>query len=99
MLVFVDVLPFWDLLRRRIGVRAVFTGINAGVVGLLVAAPIDPIWPAAILTLADALTAALALLARVRWRMSPWWVVTGCAAVASLAAWLWTLAVPSQRPA
>jgi chromate transporter len=88
VLVVVGVLPFRDLLRRRIGVRAVFTGTNAGVVGLQVAALIDPIWPAAILTLADALTAALALLALVRWRVSPWWVVTGCAAVASLAAWL-----------
>ena len=87
MLVVVGVLPFWELLRQRIGAGEVFTGINAGVVGLLVEALIDPIWPAAILSLADALMAAVALLALLRWRISPLWVVTGCAAVASFAAW------------
>lgn len=84
VLVVVGVLPFWDLLRRRIGARAVLTGINAGVVGLLVAALIDPVWPAAILNWTDGLLAGVALLALLRWRISPLWVVLGCSAAASV---------------
>ena len=86
LLVVVGVLPFWDLLRQRVGVRAVLTGVNAGVVGLLVAAFIDPVWPAAILSVADLALAAVALVALVRWRVSPLWVVLACAVVASLLA-------------
>ncbi len=37
------VLPFWDHLRRRTGVRAAFAGVNAAVVGLLLAALYTPI--------------------------------------------------------
>lgn len=80
----VGVLPFWDLLRQRIGVRSVLTGINAGVVGLLVAAFIDPVWPAAMQSVGDVLLAGVALAALLRWRISPVWVVSGCAAAASL---------------
>lgn len=84
LLVVVGVLPFWDLLRQRTAVRATLTGINAGVVGLLVAAFIDPVWPSGILSAPDALLAGVALVALVRWRVSPLWVVLGCAVVASL---------------
>ncbi len=37
------VLPFWDHLRRRTGVRAALAGVNAAVVGLLLAALYTPI--------------------------------------------------------
>lgn len=84
VLVAVGVLPFWDLLRWRIGARAVLTCINAGVVGLLVAAFIDPVWPAAILHWPDGLLAGLVLVALLRWRISPLWVVLGCSAAASV---------------
>jgi NADH:ubiquinone oxidoreductase subunit H len=53
---------------------------------LLVAAFIDPVWPAAILSVADLALAAVALVALVRWRVSPLWVVLACAVVASLLA-------------
>jgi chromate transporter len=79
LLLVVGVLPFWDLLRTRQGVRAVMTGVNAGVVGLLVAAFIDPVWPSAIGSPLDVALAALALAALWRWRISPLWVVLGCA--------------------
>ena len=37
-LLLVGVLPFWDALRRGGGIRAALTGVNAAVVGLLLAA-------------------------------------------------------------
>ena len=37
-------LPFWDRLRHRTGVQAAMRGVNAAVVGVLLAALYDPIW-------------------------------------------------------
>ncbi|MFA7664685.1 MAG: chromate efflux transporter [Burkholderiaceae bacterium] len=42
------VLPFWDALRQRAGIRPALAGINAGVVGILLAALYDPVWTGAI---------------------------------------------------
>ncbi|WP_343632589.1 chromate efflux transporter [Roseateles sp.] len=68
-LLVVGALPFWDSLRRRTTVRAALMGVNAGVVGLLIAALYDPLWTSAIHSKADfglALTAfGLLVLARV----------------------------------
>jgi chromate transporter len=84
LLLVVGLLPFWEALRQRPGVRTAMTGLNAGVVGLLVAALIDPVWPSAIHTPADFALALLALLALIRWRLSPLWVVLGCAGAGAL---------------
>src|SRR6185437_14974153 len=43
-LLVIGVLPFWEDLRRRSGARATLGGINAAVVGLLIAAFYDPVW-------------------------------------------------------
>jgi chromate transporter len=37
-------LPFWDALRRRQGAQAALAGVNAAVVGLLIAALYTPVW-------------------------------------------------------
>ena len=42
-------LPFWDQLRRKEDFRGALKGINAVVVGLIVAALYDPVWTSAIL--------------------------------------------------
>lgn len=84
LLLVVGLLPFWEALRQRPGVRTAMTGLNAGVVGLLVAALIDPVWPSAIHTPADFALGLLALLALIRWRLSPLWVVLGCAGAGAL---------------
>src|SRR4030095_10896060 len=51
-------LPFWDRLRRRAGLRAAIQGANASVVGVLLAALLDPVlkesihgWPDAAVVL------------------------------------------------
>ncbi|HXH83997.1 MAG TPA: chromate efflux transporter, partial [Candidatus Tectomicrobia bacterium] len=86
-LLVVGVLPYWDTLRRRPAVQAALSGVNAGVVGLLLAALYRPVWVSAIATAADVAFAlgAFALLAL--WRTPPWLVVLlGAAAGAVLPA-------------
>lgn len=41
-------LPFWESLRRRLGVQRAMAGANAAVVGVLLAALYDPLWTTAI---------------------------------------------------
>ncbi|MCD5324905.1 MULTISPECIES: chromate transporter [Pontibacillus] len=47
-LLLIGVLPFWNTLRKIHRVRAALLGVNAAVVGLLIAAFYDPIWTSAI---------------------------------------------------
>ncbi|WP_312917356.1 chromate efflux transporter [Stenotrophomonas sp.] len=47
-LVLVGALPFWESLRQRKDLQAAVSGINAGVVGILLAALYDPVWTSAI---------------------------------------------------
>lgn len=73
-------LPFWDGLRARPRVRAALMGINAAVVGLLLAALWNPVITSGIRGVGEALLALVALVALMRWKWPPWVVVTGCAA-------------------
>jgi chromate transporter len=47
-LLVVGALPFWDALRQRNPLRSAMAGVNAGVVGILLAALYDPVWTSAI---------------------------------------------------
>ncbi|WP_454766638.1 chromate efflux transporter [Cupriavidus campinensis] len=76
-------LPFWERLRRNAGAQAALAGVNAAVVGLLVAALYQPVWTSAIHAPADVALALLALVALAAWRVPPWLVVLACA----LAGW------------
>lgn len=70
-------LPFWEQLRRNGGMQAALMGINAAVVGLLLAALYDPIWTSAILDSQDFCLALLGFVALVFWKLPPWLVVAG----------------------
>jgi len=74
-LLLIGVLPFWDTLRRRSGVRSALRGVNAAVVGLLLAALYRPVWTSAILGPADFAIGILAFLMLALWAMPPWLVV------------------------
>lgn len=76
-------LPFWERLRRQSATRAALAGVNAAVVGLLLAALYHPVWTSAVLAPADFALALLALIALAVWRLPPWAVVAACA----LAGW------------
>jgi chromate transporter len=68
-------LPFWDALRRHAGMRAALAGINAGVVGILLAALYTPIWTSAVRRPADfALASVLFVLLAFR-KAPPWAIV------------------------
>jgi chromate transporter len=80
------ILPFWDGLRRRSFVRRALTGINAAVVGLLLAALYRPVWTSAIHGPADFGIGLSAFLLLALWSVPPWLVVILGALSASLLA-------------
>lgn len=68
-------LPFWEELRRRPTAQSALKGVNASVVGLLLAALYHPVWTAGILNAADFALAAAAFLMLFMWKTPPWLVV------------------------
>lgn len=76
--------PFWEQLRRNARAQAALIGVNAAVVGLLLAALYQPVWTSAILTVQDFALALVALVALMFWKVPPWLVVLGC----GIAGWL-----------
>jgi chromate transporter len=87
-LLVVGTLPFWDQLRRLPAAQAVLRGVNAAVVGLLLAALYNPVWTAGILNAYDFALAVAAFLLLFMWQLPPWLVVVlsalGGAAIARL---------------
>jgi chromate transporter len=79
-LLVIGALPFWDVLRRRPLVQAALRGVNAAVVGLLLAALYDPVWTSGIRAPADFALAIAALLLLALWKLPPWLVVAVTAA-------------------
>ena len=87
-LLLLGVLPFWEGLRRRRAVRRALVGVNAAVVGLLLAALYDPVWTAAVAGPRDVALVLAAYLALAVWKVPPWAVVVAVAvATVGLAAW------------
>ena len=74
-LLVIGALPVWDALRRIGAVRNALLGVNAVVVGLLLAALYDPVWTSAILSAADFGLALAAFTLLVFWKTPPWLVV------------------------
>ncbi|HEX6144843.1 MAG TPA: chromate efflux transporter [Geminicoccaceae bacterium] len=74
-LLVIGVVPRWASLRARSDVRSMLKGVNAAVVGLLLAALYDPVWTSAVGTPADFALALAAFLLLVGWRVPPWLVV------------------------
>jgi chromate transporter len=81
-------LPFWDTLRRQPAAQAALKGVNAAVVGLLLAALYHPVWTSGIANAGDFAIAVVAFLLLLVWQAPPWLVVIlSAAAGAALAAW------------
>lgn len=77
-------LPLWESLRRHAAMRSAMLGINAAVVGLLLAAFYHPVWTSAIFSSGDFMLAAACFLLLVQWKCPPWIVVLLGALVAGL---------------
>jgi chromate transporter len=78
-LLVIGALPFWDAFRRRPQAQATLRGINAAVVGLLIAALYQPVWISGIARPIDFAVAAAAFLLLFMWQAPPWLVVMLCA--------------------
>ncbi len=74
-LLLVGVLPFWARLRIRPRLQAAMAGVNAGVVGLLLATLYHPVGTSAVGNLLDFALVLLALLALMAGKLPPWLVV------------------------
>jgi chromate transporter len=79
-LLVIGALPFWEELRRRKIAQAALLGVNAAVVGLLLAAFYRPVWTAGITTAGDFALGCAAFLLLFMWQVPPWLVVIFCAA-------------------
>lgn len=80
----VGALPFWEQLRQNLRTQAALIGINASVVGLLLAALYQPVWTSAILSAQDFGLALVAFVALMFWKLPPWLVVVA----GGMAGWL-----------
>jgi chromate transporter len=74
-LLIVGALPFWDLLRSKSSFQSALQGINAAVVGLLLAALYNPVWTSAIHNPADFGLSLVAFGLLAFWQWPPWFVV------------------------
>jgi len=74
-IILVGVLPFWVSVRESPRARAALGGVNAGVLGLLVATFYDPVFVSAVAWPQDMALALLAFVALVFWHIPPWLVV------------------------
>jgi chromate transporter len=76
-LLVIGLLPFYGALRARPGVQSALSGVNACVVGILLAALYSPVWTSAILKPADLALALAAFLLLAVWKVRPWMIVIG----------------------
>ena len=74
-LLVLGVLPFWENLRKFDQMKFAMKGINATVVGLLLAAFYNPVWTSAIFTSKDFAIALGAFLLLMFWKAPSWLVV------------------------
>jgi chromate transporter len=77
-------LPFWAQLRERPAAQTALRGVNAAVVGLLLAALYQPVWTSAIGRPADFALGVTAFLLLTMWRTPPWLVVVLAAVAGQL---------------
>lgn len=83
-LLVVGTLPFWDSLRKRPQFQGALTGVNAAVVGILLATLYHPIWTSTIDKPINFVLAVVLFLLLVFWKMPPWVVVL----VGALGGWI-----------
>ena len=74
-LLVLGVLPFWNQVRKQSGFQAALWGINAAVVGLLLAALYQPVWTAAVKKPQDFVIALLCFGLLQFWKKPAWIVV------------------------
>lgn len=79
-LLILGALPFWDLLRNNQKIKGAVMGVNAAVLGILIAAFYTPIWTSSIIEPMDFALAAVLFSLLAYWKVPPWIVVV-CGAI------------------
>lgn len=74
-LLIVGILPFWEQIRKHKQIRFAMFGINAAVVGLLIAAFYNPVWTSAVFNTKDFALTLICILLLVFWEIPAWLVV------------------------
>jgi chromate transporter len=87
-LLVIGALPFWEELRQLATAQAALRGVNAAVVGLLLAALYHPVWTSGIVDAGDFGLASAAFLLLFMWQTPPWLVVILCAVGGSILSYL-----------
>lgn len=74
-LLVIGALPFWTVIRSKPGIQAALKGVNAAVVGILLAALYNPVFTSSIHKPIDFAIALAAFALLVHYKLSPWIVV------------------------
>lgn len=77
-------LPLWTYVRNHALARAALSGVNAGVVGLLLAALYDPVWTSAVHSSQGLAFVLMAWVSLAVWRIPVWLLAPGSAVVGVL---------------
>ncbi|WP_339254076.1 chromate efflux transporter [Sporosarcina sp. FSL W8-0480] len=83
-LLVIGTLPFWSAIRSKKGIQAALKGVNAGVVGILLAALYNPVFTSAIYHPTDFAIALIAFGLLQYYKLSPWIVVLVTAILGAL---------------
>ena len=83
-LLVIGTLPFWSAIRSKSGIQAALKGVNAAVVGILLAALYDPVFTSSINHPTDFGIAIIAFGLLMYYKMAPWLVVLITAALGAL---------------
>lgn len=74
-LLVIGALPFWNQLRNHPKITGAIMGVNAAVIGILIAALYSPIWTSSILEAKDFGLAVILFSMLAYWKLPPWIVV------------------------
>lgn len=85
-LLVLGVLPIWSRVRENQRLRNALMGVNAAVVGLVIAALYDPVFASAVRGPADLALGLVAFAALMFWRVPSWGVVLLCAGLGVVSA-------------
>ena len=74
-LLVVGTLPFWAMIRTKPRIQAVLKGVNAPVVGILLASLYDPVFTSAVHESIEVVIVLISFTLLVFYKLSPWLVV------------------------
>jgi len=76
-LLLAGILPFWGRLKGKYPIRSALSGVNAAVVGLLLATLYNPVWTSSVISISDFFLVVTAFLTLTVFNAPPWLVVLG----------------------